>query len=94
MVMRLQHGRLRLVLAASVALLVALAPAAGPTTVSRAASSTAQSLCIGHHPYRTIWYTASCTGHDEPEIAPLSNRAGSAQDLTWTIVLPSDGTTA
>ena len=51
-----------------------------------------QSLCIGHHPAGDIWYTGSCTGHDEPEIDPLSNHAGSAQDLTWTIVLPTDGT--
>ncbi|HMC71955.1 MAG TPA: hypothetical protein VKJ07_22555, partial [Mycobacteriales bacterium] len=51
-----------------------------------------QSLCIGHHPAGDIWYTGSCTGHDEPEIDPLSNHPGSAQDLTWTIVLPTDGT--
>ena len=50
-----------------------------------------QSLCIGHHPQDYVWYTGSCTGHDEPEIDPLSARAGSAQDLTWTIVLPSNG---
>ncbi|HEV8178696.1 MAG TPA: hypothetical protein VGP54_00160 [Gaiellaceae bacterium] len=35
-------------------------------------------------------YTGSCTGHDEPEIDPLSNGPGSAQDLTWTIVLPTN----
>ncbi|HEY2007339.1 MAG TPA: hypothetical protein VGG87_12865 [Solirubrobacteraceae bacterium] len=50
-----------------------------------------QSLCIGHHPQDFVWYTASCTGHDEPELDPLSNHAGSAQDLTWTVVLPSNG---
>src|SRR5438270_762604 len=50
-----------------------------------------QSLCIGHHPGPDIWYNASCTGHDEPEIDPLSNHAGSARDLTWKIVLPTDG---
>ncbi len=60
---------------------------------AHAASTTSQSLCIGHHPQDFVWYTSSCTGHDEPEIDPLSNRAGSAQDLTWTVVLPSDGTT-
>jgi hypothetical protein len=64
-----------------------------PTTPLKAvaASTSAQSLCIGHHPQDFVWYTSSCTGHDEPEIDPLSNRAGSAQDLTWTIVLPSNG---
>jgi hypothetical protein len=50
-----------------------------------------QSLCIAHHPQDFVWYTGSCTGHDEPEIDPLSNHAGSARDLTWTIVLPTNG---
>jgi hypothetical protein len=56
----------------------------------------AQSACLGHHPQYIdgkfeVWYTGACTGHDEPEIDPLSNRPGSAQDLTWTVVLPTDG---
>ncbi len=51
----------------------------------------AQSLCIGHHPQEYVWYTHSCTGHDEPELDPLSNQAGSAQNLTWTFVLPTNG---
>jgi hypothetical protein len=55
------------------------------------ASASPQSLCIAHHPQDFVWYTGSCTGHDEPEIDPLSNAPGSAQDLTWTIVLPTDG---
>jgi hypothetical protein len=54
-------------------------------------SSNAQSLCIAHHPQDYVWYTSSCTGHDEPEIDPLSSKAGSAQDLTWTLVLPTNG---
>ena len=61
--------------------------AALPTT----ATASSQSLCIAHHPQGFVWYTSSCTGHDEPEIDPLSNGAGSAQNLTWTIVLPTDG---
>jgi hypothetical protein len=56
-----------------------------------AAGSGGQSLCIAHHPADYVWYTHSCTGHDEPEIDPLSNHPGSAQDLTWTIVLPTNG---
>jgi hypothetical protein len=67
----------------SVGAIAALAPSV--------AAATPQSLCIGHHPQDFVWYTHSCTGHDEPELDPLSNRAGSAQDLTWTIVLPTDG---
>jgi hypothetical protein len=65
------------------ATLVAVLPAS-----ARAAG---QSLCIGHHPQGYVWYTSSCTGHDEPEIDPLSTRAGSARNLTWTVVLPTDG---
>jgi hypothetical protein len=75
---------------AVVAILSALV--AGPALLTAgAASTTSQSLCIGHHPQDYVWYTSSCTGHDEPEIDPLSNKAGSAQDLTWTVVLPTDG---
>lgn len=55
-----------------------------------------QSACLGHHPQYIdgkleIWYTAGCTGHDEPELTPLSSAPGSARDLTWTVVLPTDG---
>lgn len=74
------------------AVCLATAAVAGPMiTVANAASSSDQSLCIAHHPQEYIWYTSSCTGHDEPEIDPLSNRPGSAQNLTWTIVLPGNG---
>ncbi|HET8979973.1 MAG TPA: hypothetical protein VFN87_17590, partial [Solirubrobacteraceae bacterium] len=55
------------------------------------AAASPQSLCIAHHPQAYVWYTHSCTGHDEPEIDPLSDHVGSAQNLTWTIVLPSNG---
>jgi hypothetical protein len=77
---------------------VAVAALAGAAlavaTPAHGASGTSQSVCIGHHPQEYVWYTSSCTGHDEPELDPLSNRAGSAQDLTWTVVLPRDGQTA
>ena len=39
-----------------------------------------------------IYYAPGCTGHDEPELDPLSNAPGSAKDLTWNVVLPTDGT--
>jgi hypothetical protein len=29
-------------------------------------------------------------GHDEPELDPVSTAPGSARDLTWTVVLPSN----
>jgi hypothetical protein len=64
---------------------------AGAAAAPRAhAAGSGESLCIGHHPQAFVWYTASCTGHDEPEIDPLSSAPGSAQDLTWTIVLPTN----
>lgn len=79
------------VFAAVAAVCVVAAGGAGLASSARAASSTSQSLCIGHHPQEYVWYTHGCTGHDEPEIDPLSNRAGSAQNLTWTVVLPTNG---
>jgi len=52
--------------------------------------------CLAHHPIYVegtfeTQYTQGCTGHDEPELDPLSNLAGSARDLTWTAVLPANG---
>ena len=53
--------------------------------------------CIAHHPryvegsFETK-YLSGCSGHDEPELFPISNARGSARDLTWTVVLPADGT--
>ena len=70
-----------------------IASSVGLTAVGLAGApgGSGQSLCIAHHPTGGVWYTAGCTGHDEPEIDPLSNHAGSAQDITWTVVLPTDG---
>jgi hypothetical protein len=48
--------------------------------------------CIAHHPSISVWSTAGCSGHDEPELDPVSSAPGSAQDLTWTAILPADGT--
>jgi hypothetical protein len=39
-------------------------------------------------------YTPGCTGHDEPELDPVSSAPGSAQDITWRAVLPADGAAA
>jgi hypothetical protein len=87
----MHRRRFVLALAGAVSV-VAAAFGFSPTAVASGPGGAGQSLCIGHHPSAWIWYTGSCTGHDEPEIDPLSNRAGSAQDLTWTLVLPTDGT--
>ena len=52
--------------------------------------------CIGHRPQYIdntfeVRYDSGCSGHDEPELDPVSSAPGSARDLTWTVVLPSDG---
>jgi hypothetical protein len=52
--------------------------------------------CIAHRPLYIegsfeVRYDAGCSGHDEPELDPVSSAPGSARDLTWTIVLPTDG---
>jgi hypothetical protein len=92
-VMRLSTGRL-LTAAALVAGLAAGLAAALPVSASPVTSTGGQSgsVCIGRHPNATaVWYTGACSGHDEPELDPVSAVAGSARDLTWTAVLPADG---
>ena len=88
--------RLRLLCMVALAVTVAVVFAGMAAAPRALAAGRGQSLCLAHHPQDFVWYTASCTGHDEPEIDPLSNAPGSAQYLTWTIVLPTDqgGTTA
>jgi hypothetical protein len=60
-----------------------------------AAAAAGGSICIAHHPNYSseypIWYAAGCTGHDEPELDPVSSLPGSARNITWTAVLPKDG---
>jgi len=87
----MDRRRITLALLGAASLIVAVL-GTGSSGLASGPGGAGQSLCIGHHPAGDIWYTGSCTGHDEPEIDPLSNHAGSAQDLTWTVVLPTDGT--
>jgi hypothetical protein len=56
------------------------------------------SACLAKHPQYVAGkfeprYSSNCTGHDEPELDPVSSAPGSAKDLTWTVVLPTDGRT-
>jgi len=44
-------------------------------------------VLTGDETYR---YKQGCSSHDEPEINPLSDRPGSAENLNWTVVLPTD----
>ncbi len=88
----------------SVALLVAAAAFAwvvsgGAASTGKAGSADSGGLgsaCIAHHPnyvedvFEPL-YVAGCTGHDEPELDPVSSAPGSAKNLTWRFVLPSDG---
>jgi hypothetical protein len=73
-------------LIAATATTAALAPAARATS-DRVAGCIARPVLTGDEAYR---YKHGCSGHDEPEIDPLSDLPGSAKDLTWTVVLPSD----
>lgn len=55
-----------------------------------------ESGCYAHRPKYIqgvfeVKYDSGCTGHDEPELDPVSSAAGSAKDLTWKVILPSDG---
>ena len=91
----LSLSRRLLVILATSALALVLVIAAVVSTphpaVHAASGGAGQSLCIAHHPQDGVWYTSSCTGHDEPELDPVSNHAGSAKDITWTVALPTNG---
>jgi hypothetical protein len=71
---------------------------AGPATTSSASGASA-SACLAHiigglSAAASDWseyYTPGCTGHDEPELDPVSSAPGSAQDITWHVRLPADG---
>src|SRR5262252_4957655 len=70
--------------------LVALAPGAARASGGQGGG------CIAHRPayVENVFephYTAGCSGHDEPELDPGSAVPGSAKDITWTAVLPSNG---
>lgn len=38
------------------------------------------------------YYTPNCTGHDEPELDPVSSARHSALNITWRVALPAGGT--
>lgn len=88
---------IRTLLGASAVLTLALALSGGAGAAGVTSSTSNDgSGCIAHRPAYIegvfeASYTAGCSGHDEPELDPLSSNGGSAQDLSWTFVLPSDG---
>jgi hypothetical protein len=68
----------------------------GGVTSGTAGASSAEN-CLAHvvGGLSEDWYdhyTPGCTGHDEPELDPVSSAPGSAQNITWRAVLPADGT--
>ena len=82
---------IRLTLGFACALAAAAAQSGGAGAASNAGSG-----CIAHRPAYVEGvfepaYTAGCSGHDEPELDPISAAAGSAQDIAWTFRLPADG---
>lgn len=98
--MKRSNGRLLITAMAAVlaaGMSVAASATAGAETVRSSgapAASQDQSggVCIGRHPNPSaVWYTGACSGHDEPELDPVSSLPGSAQNLTWTAILPKDG---
>jgi hypothetical protein len=85
---------------AAVALTVGVSAASGggatSTVAAAKAGSSMGSGCIFHHPtyVEDVFepsYVAGCSGHDEPELDPVSSAPHSAENLTWRFVLPSDG---
>jgi hypothetical protein len=78
------------------ALFVALAAFGSIAATSAAGTGKLGSGCIAHRPNYIedqfeVQYSAGCSGHDEPELDPVSSAPHSAQNLTWRFVLPSDG---
>jgi len=77
-------------LSALVAVVVLAVPAATGAAVRQG------SACVARHVAYVegkieVHYRPGCTGHDEPELDPVSSAPGSAQDLAWRFVLPSAG---
>jgi hypothetical protein len=73
-----------------------LAAFGGIAQASAASPGKLGSGCIAHRPNYVegtfeVRYSAGCSGHDEPELDPVSSAPGSARNLTWRFVLPSDG---
>ena len=73
---------------------------AGTGTVTSGTAGAGTAACLAHvigglSADDSDWYdyyTAGCTGHDEPELDPVSSAPRSAQNITWRVALPADGT--
>ncbi len=77
-------------LAAVVAVVMCALPAAAGASVRSG------KLCVARHANYVegvfeVHYRPGCTGHDEPELDPVSSLPHSAKNMTWKAVLPIDG---
>lgn len=85
------------VLGLSLTVTAASASASAGTVTSGTAGASSAANCLAHvvGGLSQDWYdyyTPGCTGHDEPELDPVSSSPGSAQNISWRAVLPKDGT--
>ena len=86
--------RLAAVMAGASACLLAAAPANAGASGAVGAQTAA---CLAHivgggDPDFYEYYTSNCTGHDEPELDPVSSAPHSALNVTWHVALPASGT--
>jgi hypothetical protein len=94
------------VLAAVSAFVLALGVSAGAAGTSKGSGNVTSgsggagiAACLAHIPGGlspdendlSEYYTSVCTGHDEPELDPVSSAPGSARNITWHVQLPADG---
>jgi hypothetical protein len=94
--------RFALLAAVSVAVLGLSASigSAGTKTAASSGTATTAKNCLAHiigglssdDSDWSEYYTPNCTGHDEPELDPVSSAPGSARDITWRTALPAGGT--
>jgi hypothetical protein len=67
----------------------------GPASAgTRGVAGADVAACLAHivNTGHTSYYLEGCTGHDEPELDPVSSAPHSARDLTWRVALPANGT--
>ena len=88
-----------LLLSIAAGLLAAAGSAGGSTGTTGSTRATAHGVagaaaaaCLAHVAVPTrVYYAGDCSGHDEPELDPVSSAPGSARDITWRVMLPAGG---
>jgi hypothetical protein len=93
----MKHAGARGALVGAVAACLLAVPAASYAGAHRGVSGAHVAACLAR-PFDTgdadwqDYYTKNCTGHDEPELDPVSSAPGSARDITWHVALPAGAT--